>query len=302
MNRLRISRKIVIVAACGGLIVALLLVLLLRPDRTPARIELAGLPQVILDYAEVKVEASVLNKKGEHLADAPITYAVEPAGIVATGPQGGLACLKRGEGTLVATAGGKSERVQFRCRPVARLTESTEITLALTAKATKVDIAALDKDGEKYADVPLSMQTSDPAVFRIEGARIMPVGLGIATLTVSAGAQSAKIAVNVVDNVLFQKFSLADSEARTFQVATPGRYNVRVKAQGGEALSAGVELSFAVSTCEARPEAAIHDVECDFGNGGSVTVTNPPVFGRWSGMAVQVRLSLDRKKSAPVQP
>ncbi len=302
MNRLWISRKIVIVAACGGLIVALLLVLLLRPDRTPARIELAGLPQVILDYAEVRVEARVLNKKGEHLADAPITYAAEPAGIVATGPHGGLACLKRGEGTLVATAGGKSERVQVRCRPVARLTESTEITLALTAKATKVDIAALDKDGEKYADVPLSMQTSDPAVFRIEGARIMPVGLGSATLTVSAGAQAAKIAVKVVDNVIFQKFSLADSEARTFQVVPPGRYNVRVKAQGGEAWSAGVELSFAVSTCEARPEAAIHDVECDFGNGGSVTVTNPPVFGRWSGMAVQVRLSLDRKKSAPVQP
>ena len=60
MNRLWISRKIVIVAACGGLIVALLLVLLLRPDRTPARIELAGLPQVILDYAEVRVEARVL--------------------------------------------------------------------------------------------------------------------------------------------------------------------------------------------------------------------------------------------------
>ena len=257
---------------------------------------------MILDYAEVRVEARVLNKKGEHLADAPITYAAEPAGIVATGPHGGLACLKRGEGTLVATAGGKSERVQVRCRPVARLTESTEITLALTAKATKVDVAALDKDGEKYADVPLSMQTSDPAVFRIEGARVTPVGLGSATLTVSAGAQSAKIAVNVVDNVLFQKFSLADGEARTFQVVPPGRYNVRVKAQGGEAWSAGVELSFALSTCEARPEAAIHDVECDFGNGGSVTVTNPPLFGRWSGVAVQVRLSLDRKKSAGVQP
>jgi hypothetical protein len=292
----------VIVTACGGLILVLLLVLLLRPDRTPDRIELAGLPQVILDYAEVKVEASVLNKKGEHLANAPVSYSAEPVGIVAIGPHGGLTCLKRGEGTLAATSGGKSERVQIRCRPVARLTESTEITLALTAKATKVDIAAVDKDGERYADVPLSMQTSDRAVFRIEGARITPVGLGSATLTVSAGAQSAKIAVNVVDNVLFQKFSLADGEARAFQVSPPGRYNVRVKAQGGESWDAGVELSFAVSTCEARPEATIHDVECDFGNGASVTVTNPPLFGRWSGVAVQVRLSLDRKKSAPAQP
>ncbi|MGA7741506.1 MAG: hypothetical protein WCE40_06675 [Polyangia bacterium] len=291
-----------VVAACVGAIVALLLVLLLRPDRTPARIELAGLPQVILDYGEVKAEASVLNKKGEHLANVPITYAAEPASIVATGLRGGLTCLKRGEGTLVATAGGKSERAQVRCRPVARLTESAEITLALTAKATKVDIAALDKDGEKYADVPLSMQTSDPAVFRIEETRIAPVGLGSATLTVSAGAQSAKIAVTVVDNTLFQKFTLADGETRSFQVAPPGRYHVRVKAQGGDPWGAGVELSFAVSTCEARPEAAIHDVECDFGNGGSVTVTNPPLFGRWSGIAVQVRLSLDRKKSAPVQP
>jgi hypothetical protein len=283
-------------------IVVLLLVFLFRPDRTPARIELARLPQVIFDYAEVKVEASVLNRKGAHLANEAVTYATEPAGIVATGPHGGLTCLKRGEGTLIATAGGKSERVQVRCRPVARLTESAEITLALTAKATKVDIAALDRDGEKYADVPLSMQTSDPAVFRIEETRIAPVGLGSATLTVSVGAQSAKIAVTVVDNTLFQKFTLADGEARSFQVSPPGRYHVRVKAQGGEAWGAGVELSFAVSTCEARPAVAIHDVECDFGNGGSVTVTNPPLFGRWSGVAVQVRLSLDRKKSGPVQP
>ena len=52
-----------------------------------------GWPHVM----QVKPLASYLNKKGEHLANVPITYAAEPASIVATGLRGGLTCLKRGE-------------------------------------------------------------------------------------------------------------------------------------------------------------------------------------------------------------
>jgi hypothetical protein len=169
-----------------------------------------------------------------------------------------------------------------------------QVSLALNARPAKIAAVAFDSDGERLADVPVALTSSDPTIVRGDGERLVSVGLGNATVTVSAGDESATAAVEVVENTLFQKFKLADGSTRMFPVRPPGRYAVHVKVMGDEGGTTGVNVSFLGTPCAAQPEGRVHEITCDFGDEGAVVVTNP---GSEAGPALNLRISLDREKT-----
>jgi len=296
-------------AVAGGAGIALLgaatLIVLLSPDRTPATVELTGLPQVVLSYDSVRALPKARNKKAVELSDVSFAFSAEPPGAVTTvTADGTVRCLKRGDSIITVRAGSATDRSPLRCRPVARVSGPAEIALALGSKATRVDIVAFDWQGERYSDVPISMNSSDTSVFLVERGLLVPVSVGSAELEAGVGSQSIRVPVNVVEHALFQNFDLADGESRKFQVSLPGVYRVSVKAREEGDGKSGVTVAFGGTDCATRSESQAHDVSCSFDREGTIRVANPDgteapgTADPWRPAAdLHIRLNIDRIKA-----
>jgi len=288
---------IAVLATAAAMIVGAL-VSYLRPDRRPAAIDLQSLPSLVLSSTPFPLQMRILNKHGEFLStfEDSIQVTMGPQEVVQPRPGGMLACVTGGDARLTVEIGKLTATAAFRCRPVARLQSPRELVMSLEAMPLRPAIAAVNPSGEEYTDLPLSLHSSNPAILRIQGDRVVPVALGSAELVSSVGGKTSSTVVAVFQDRYLTNLALADDETILFQLATPGSYRIRSDVTGMERLNAGVSMTFTGTVCDDQAERRMHDIECAFLNGATLALASPTLVGRGREASIQVRLSLTRTK------
>ena len=147
------------------------------------------------------LEATVLSFRGDTLPEQAVEWSTAPAGIVSVSPAGIARALGPGAAEITASAEGVSTSI-----PV----EVTQIPVSLVVSPSARSLApgerasfsgrVLDARGFRIPDVPVTWQSSDSTVVRVDSeGSILAVGLGTAEILAQAGSLegSARVVVEV---------------------------------------------------------------------------------------------------------
>ncbi|HXH29045.1 MAG TPA: hypothetical protein VNL37_08370, partial [Candidatus Polarisedimenticolia bacterium] len=177
------------------------------------------------------------------------------------------------------------------CRIPTLIDLPESLRLILGAKPAALHARALTEGGTPMPDVPVALSSSSPGVVRVEGDRLVPVGVGRAILKASLDGISAVTPVEVVDSIAAQPIALADGQKRSWTLP-PGLYHVAIDIAASAGVAQGVTLAWQGARCDDQPERQAHRVTCDAPDGATLTVANPVTYG--VGLAVSGRVDITR--------
>ncbi|NOK12576.1 hypothetical protein [Corallococcus exercitus] len=247
-------------------------------DRAPARIDFQP-PGYVLSSSEVALKPRVFTQGGDVLEDARPTLSVAPADLAVVTAASGLRCLRSGDGTLSVTAGPVSRSEPLRCRLVETLRAPSALRLIIPNAPVVAEVSARDASGAVLHDVPVTLASSNPAIFRVEAGALAPVSVGTANLEVSAGDRTDTTPVTVVRKLKAEPLLLNDG-ARTSWSLPQGHYEIEAQVRSADGSTHGITLSWVGgSNCQDAGEAQKLRSQCTIDNTGSVILENPTTFG-----------------------
>ncbi|WP_147445645.1 Ig-like domain-containing protein [Corallococcus aberystwythensis] len=219
-------------------------------DRSPARIDLQP-PGYVLSSHEVALQPRVFTQGGEVLEDARPVLTVTPAELAVVTAASGLRCLRSGDGTLTVTAGAVHRSELLRCRLVETLRAPSALRLIIPNAPVVAEVSARDASGAVLHDVPVTLTSSNPAIFRVEAGALAPVSVGTANLVASAGDRTATTPVTVVRKLKAQPLLLNDG-ARASWSLNQGHYEIEVQVRSTGGSRHGITLAWAAPTARTR--------------------------------------------------
>ncbi|TSC23139.1 hypothetical protein [Corallococcus sp. Z5C101001] len=247
-------------------------------DRAPARIEFQP-PGYVLSSSEVALQPRVLTQGGDVLEDARPRFAVAPPDLAVVTASAGVRCLRSGDGTLSATAGPVRREEPLRCRLVETLRMPSASRLIIPNAPVAVAVSALDASGAVLHDVPVTLGSSNPSIFRVEAGALAPVSVGTANLVASAGERTASTPVTVVRKVRSEPLLLNDGRRVSWSL-NQGHYEIEAQVRSTDGSRHGITLAWVGGThCQDAAEAQLLRSECTIENTGSVIIENPTTFG-----------------------
>jgi len=245
--------------------------------KDPAAIQFKA-PLVLLSATDLPLATKVLDKGGEVLPEAKVSYALEPASIAVVTASDALRCLKSGDATLTASVGAITRTEPVKCRLVEKVEVPKALRLIIPNDPVELQAKALDASGKPIDDVPFEFTPADPAVVRVDGTWVAPKKVGTTTIAINAGAQAAHVPVTVVRKMKAEPLLLNDGN-RTSISLNQGTYEAEVKVRSGDTRF-GVTLKWiGGSNCKDEPEAQTIASRCVIDNVGSLVVENPSTFG-----------------------
>ena len=144
--------------------------------------------------------ASVLDRDGQAIADAPVTWAINNTSVATVSTSGLVTATGNGSATVTATSGSATGAagvtvaqvlVVFEISPAADSLFSLDDTLRLTARA-------LDANGNAIPGVTVDWSTSDEAVATVDGGGLVTaIGNGDAEITATGGGSTATASLTV---------------------------------------------------------------------------------------------------------
>lgn len=255
-----------------------LLVLAGCADTKPATIDLAAPPEQIVNRSAFPLHASIQNAKGETLGGQTLSYSATPPEVLEVSSDGSLRCLVTGDATVVVSGGGLSRTLALKCRIPSMIDMPAEVRLDLRKGPVAVQARALGEGGVPLNDVTVPVTSSDPAIVAVEGSRLKPVAVGRATLRAALDPIIGVTRVEVIDTVVFERLTIADGGARSFNL-TPGTYHVVIDFKASLRVRQGVAVSWSDAPCPAQLEQTTHDLTCHTEVPTTLTITNPAQIG-----------------------
>ena len=179
-----------------------LLMVLAGIQTGPDRIDLDP-SSLTLDAGErATVTATVRDEAGAALAGAPVLWMSMTPEVAQVDQSGIVTAISPGEGRIAARSGNVMSfaTVVVRALPVAAIDASLPVRTLVAGTSAPIAVAATGQDGEAVRDASLSFASSDESVAGVDGSgRVYARSTGEAVVTVSAGAASATVAVEVRD-------------------------------------------------------------------------------------------------------
>ena len=249
-------------------------------DKTPARIEVSSPSITLFDRASVPVGARLVNGKGEQLAAPALSYSATPVSRLAVGADGSVSCRESGDGTIVVAGGGQSSSITVSCRIVATIRAPVSTRLILGRAPEPASFEALDDQGRRIDSARITYASSAPLIAKYANGALVPVGLGHASVTATAGGVNATVEVSVVEMIKSQPLAIADGASITWTLQQ-GSYelDLQVKATGSMRIQDGVTVSWVGAECPDAAEKTEHHIKCTVAQTASLTIRNPTALG-----------------------
>ncbi|MCY1041061.1 hypothetical protein OV208_07000 [Corallococcus sp. bb12-1] len=247
-------------------------------DRSPSRVEFE-LPGYVLSSHELPLNPRVSTQGGDLLADARPTFAVTPPGLAVVTSSAGLRCLNSGDGVLSVSVGTVTRAEPLRCRLVETLRVPRALRLIIPNAPVVAEVSARDVRGDVLQDVPLTLTSSNPSIFRVDAGTLTPVSVGTANLLVSAGDRTSTTPVTVVRKLQSHPL-LLDDGSRVSWSLNQGHYEIEAQVRSSNGNMNGITLEWVGgSGCQDAGEAQTLRSQCTIENMGSVILKNPTTFG-----------------------
>jgi hypothetical protein len=238
---------------------------------TPPRELRVELPEVVSSTEPVIVHARAVQADG--VAGEPrgkLDYRVQPADLAQVRAGGVLTCQRSGEGSVTVGLLGVEGRAKLVCKLAARLEGPAKLQLDAASGESEPPWSVVDAAG-KNVDLPLSITSDRPTVIQVRGGRLVPQGVGTATLTGRAGQVSQQFPVEVVKTLTPEALPI-DQNRRISYSVDAGKYSLTLKLPSPRRVT--VEW-LGAPYCAYRGDSAEHVSVCTLQNKGSVSFDNP---------------------------
>jgi hypothetical protein len=238
---------------------------------TPPRELKVELPGVVSSTEPVLVQARSVQEDGTRTeAKGKLEYSVTPPELAEVRGAGVLTCRRSGEGSVVVRFRGVEGSARLVCKLAARLEGPRRLKLDAAAGASDPPWSVVDAAG-KTLDLPLDLTTSSPSVVQVREGRLVPGGVGTATITGRAGRVSARFPIEVVRTLTPEVLPI-DQNRRISYSLDPGTYRLTLELP--TARSVTVDW-IGAPYCAYRRSGAEHVAECTLQKKGSVSFDNP---------------------------
>ncbi len=269
--------------------IALLIVLACK-DNTPVAIRLDTPSLRVLDTLPHQLGARLVNGAGVPLSEPRLSYSATPSSLLRAGPDGSIACANVGEGTVVVAGGGQSASMTVRCDVIGTIEGPETLRLVKGREEQSLSLSATDLAGREVADVPFQIVSNNPSVVALAGAKPMPLMVGKARITVSAGRATREIPVTVVELLKSEPLALRDGASTTITLQQ-GKYELDLSVKPTAGGKSGVAVAWiGEPSCGDSEEAQTIRVECEVRETASLTVRNPSAFGLGSSVTGYINL------------
>ncbi len=172
-------------------------------DTTPDDVTLSA-PTVILGKNAERVEAHVVNRADEPIADLAVAFSATPSTVAEISPSGLLKCRSSGEVVVRAEhhASGASfaQEATVRCRIVESIRGpgSVEVVVGSPESAKYIAISDL---GAPMDDVPVEVTATDETVARWSDGKVTGLKAGATRLRLAAGGISGEADIAVFEEL-----------------------------------------------------------------------------------------------------
>lgn len=258
-------------------------------DNTPAKITATAPPSPVVDTKPFALKGSVLNRAGDLLPGAKISYSSSPADVVSVTDTGECRCLKSGDATVMVAGGGLSTLVGVQCRLVSGIDAPRDVRFTVGEEVRNFHATALSESNSPLADVPVALSSSDERVLRIENQVPVPVEVGKATLRSTAGGFTTSTEVAVVQTIASKPLQLNDGERLSWTLPA-GDYEVEVKVGAAAGGSDGVTVAWLGSDCRKQFEKQLHKIRGHVTDTSALTFENPTLLGMGSAVNGYVKI------------
>ncbi|HEX2730726.1 MAG TPA: hypothetical protein VHM70_03945 [Polyangiaceae bacterium] len=238
----------------------------------PKRVQVELTP-LVLSTAPVKALVWAWDDSNQKdVAKGKVQFQVTPPELASVTADGQLTCQSSGDGKVQASLQGVAADAPLKCRLVDHLEAPVSLgRIELSAGAVALDIAAFSKQGERLSDVPLTFRTRNAQVVRSEGTKLVPLSVGEAKVTVSAGSVEREFALSVVRQLKPEALPMNNGQRINFSLE-PGRYELTVKLQSPKKLNAEWR---GAPYCNYTGVADEHKSVCVLRASGGVVFDNP---------------------------
>lgn len=257
MSRSTLVLAAVLAGACG--------------QGTPPREVRVELPEVVTSKDPVVVHVRAVQQDGTTgEAKGKLGYTVTPPELAQVSGAGALVCLRSGEGTVAVTLLGVEGRAKLVCKLAARLEGPPQLKLDVAEGEAAPPWSVVDAAGAPL-DLPLNLTSDRASVVQVRAGRLVPGGVGKATLTGRAGQVSQQFPVEVVRTLKPEVLPI-DQNRRISYSLDAGKYRLTVKLPSPHRV---VVDWLGAPYCAYRGSGAEHVSECTLQNKGSVSFDNP---------------------------
>lgn len=229
------------------------------------------LPEVISSKQPVLVHVRAVAQDGTARAPtAKLDYRVTPPELASVAPSGALACQRSGEGSVAVTLAGVEGRAKLSCKLAARLESPDKLNLDLASGESDAKWQVLDASGHEL-DLPISVTSDRGSVVQARAGRVVPLGVGVATLTLRAGELTRRVEVEVVRTLHPEVVPIQQNRRISYSLPA-GKYRLSLELLSPHPV---VVDWLGAPYCAYRGQGAHHQVDCTLQNSGSVSFDNP---------------------------
>jgi len=262
----------------------------------PARIDHTALPDPVLDRAMHRLDAVLVDGKGQPLKGRSVTYAVAPAAVAEVTTDGSVRCATSGDATLTLSGGGLNSSVPVRCRVPTMIRMPDPMRLVAGGPAVPVKAEVVGEGGVPFADLTAPIVSTDPAIAEFASGSVRPVAFGRATLRAVLGDVVGVTPVEVVTRVASGPLTLKDGAVHRVPL-DPGTYELTAEVRATVRVAQGVTVSWEGSSCPPLSEAESQKATCTLHARGTLAIANPAGMG--VGVPVSGTMTLDRVPQVP---
>jgi hypothetical protein len=238
---------------------------------TPPRELRVELPEVVSSTEPVVVHTRAVQADGAKVEPrGKLDYRVEPAELAQVRASGALSCQRSGEGNVIVSLLGVEARAKLVCKLAARIEGPSKLQLDAASGESDPPWSVVDAAG-KPVDLPVSITSDRPTVIQVRGGRLVPQGVGTATLTGRAGQVSQRFSVEVVRTLKPEALPI-DQNRRISYSLDAGKYSLTLQLPSPRRVT--VEW-LGAPYCAYRGDASEHVSVCTLQNKGSVSFDNP---------------------------
>jgi hypothetical protein len=255
-------------------------------DNTPVKLEAGALPPVLYDNKPIKLNPSILNKKGEPVQDVQITYQVSPPGIAEISNDGELLCRSSGDVTILFNGGGQNALANIKCRLVTRIEAPNQFSMTIGKAYQDPQPQVLNEKGAVVLDAVVNLKSANEKIVQVESGHLLPVALGKTQVTFSSGqiTTSMDVTVSKVIPEVSGTLALVDGGIKVIPLSK-GSYEIENQvspANGGA--GNGVAITATGANCN-QPERSQHRFQCEVSDMATIAISNPSAFGMGAAMS-----------------
>lgn len=237
----------------------------------PSRVQV-DMPEQVLSKAPVRALVWQFDDKNARTEAKSPDVSVSPSDLATVSQGSNVVCQKSGDGSVTASVSGVSNTAPLRCRLVDHLEAPDDLgRIEIAGGPVELDVGAYSKDGQRLDDVALSLTTWNSKLLRVEGQKIVPLGVGEAKVRVSAGDAEREFQVRIVRQLKPEPIPI-DKDRKLDFTLDPGRYELTIELESEKKLSAEWRRA---PYCNYSGTAKVHTMQCLLEVKGGVVFDNP---------------------------